>query len=132
MFNFVKTFLTQYQLETNPYVPALFFSLGLLLLRLIFIALATSQFKNLPKEDRKRLRKHYQKRSVIGWLFWFGAWGLTVMGYYQMLPSPLTEEIYLWPSVGLCFLLSLTAHFLAFALAAVQTLLEKKSLSLVG
>ena len=132
MFDLIRQFLSYYQLETNPIVAPLIFALLLLILRLIVMSLASSEFKNLAKEDRKRLKKHFQSRSLVGWVLWLGAWGLISLGYYGTLPAPLMDEVYLGASSGLLFLLSLTLHFLALAQAAVQTLLEKKSLSLVG
>jgi len=132
MFDLIRETLNQYQLGEYPFAAPVIFGAALLILRLLLISLASSEFKNLAKEDRKRLRKHFQSRSLVGWIFWLGSWAVISLGYFKSLPAPFDNEVYLGAAAGLLFLLSLTAHFLALAQAAVQTLLEKKSLSLVG
>jgi hypothetical protein len=132
MLKLLKDFLAQYQLDASPLVAPILFLILLFLLRWILVALATSQVKNLVKEDRKLIHKHFRQRAGIGWLLWFTAWILLVMAYFEMLPPLLQEKMYLWPAVGILFLISLSLHFLAYAQSAIQTLNEKKNLTLVS
>ena len=63
MFEIVRQLLSPYQLETNAFVAPSLFALCLLIIRGILLSLVTVGLKNMPKDERKKLKKHYQEQD---------------------------------------------------------------------
>ena len=127
MLDLLRNTLSYYQLEANPFVaPAILFVI-LLLARFTFFFAASQNLKNLAKDIRKQVKRHFHERSLLGWFFWTASWLVLICGYFDFFPAPFNQELILWLSAATLFFAGLSLHFLAYVQAAIQALIEHKS-----
>jgi quinol-cytochrome oxidoreductase complex cytochrome b subunit len=126
MLNLLKQFLSTYQMEMSPIIAPLIFFIFLFIMRSLLVSFVTSPLRHMDKEMKRTLKKGYKERSFLGWIFWFLAWAILIVAYYGAMPEILKNEIAVWTLCGVSLLISVSFHYLAYALSAMQSLQEKK------
>ena len=120
--------LVQNEKKWSWSIVAILFLLAALFLRQLILFSLLSRMKQMPRDMRKEVQKHYERKAVIGWILF--AASISLLTWLWVNPVLLVSYFPLlgWRLVAvLLFFMSLVNHTQAYAQAFLKLIEERLS-----